>query len=108
MQNPDSYSGVVNSMLTRMDICRRIIRMGHLRALITWQMLENPATGGAFPATRQATLAARAPITKRRAITLSTTALEDHTIQSANPARYVHSGKVPFSVLPSKPKFSDE
>ena len=27
---------------------------------------------------------------------VSTTALEDHTIQSSNPARYVHSGKVPF------------
>jgi hypothetical protein len=39
---------------------------------------------------------------------VSTTALEDHTIQSSNHARYVHSGKVPFFVLPSKPKFSDE
>jgi hypothetical protein len=89
-----------------MDIRRRIIRMGHLRPLITWQMLDNPATGGAFPATQQATLTARAPITKRYYV--STTALEDHTIQSSNPLRYVHSGNVPFFVLPSKPKFSDE
>lgn len=37
---------------------------------------------------------------------ISTTALEDHTIGGDNPARYVHSGKVPFIVLPSKPKFS--
>jgi hypothetical protein len=36
---------------------------------------------------------------------VSTTALEDNTIASHNPARYVHSGEVPFIVLPSKPKF---
>jgi hypothetical protein len=36
---------------------------------------------------------------------VSTTALTDHTIQNNNPARYVDSGKVPFIVLPSKPKF---
>jgi Fungal chitosanase of glycosyl hydrolase group 75 len=36
---------------------------------------------------------------------ISTTALEDHTIQSSDPARYVHSGKVPFIVLPSRPRF---
>jgi Fungal chitosanase of glycosyl hydrolase group 75 len=35
---------------------------------------------------------------------VSTTALEDHTLQSSDPARYVHSGEVPFIVLPSKPK----
>lgn len=39
---------------------------------------------------------------------VSTTALEDHTIQGNNPVRYVHSGKVPFIVLPSKPKFSSK
>jgi hypothetical protein len=37
---------------------------------------------------------------------VSCTALEDHTIGGNNPARYVHSGKTPFIVLPSKPKFS--
>jgi Fungal chitosanase of glycosyl hydrolase group 75 len=36
---------------------------------------------------------------------VSTTALEDHTFADHNPARYVNSGKVPFCVLPSKPKF---
>jgi Fungal chitosanase of glycosyl hydrolase group 75 len=36
---------------------------------------------------------------------VSTTALEDHTFPGHNPARYVHSGKTPFIVLPSKPKF---
>jgi hypothetical protein len=36
---------------------------------------------------------------------VSTTALIDNTIQDNNPARYVHSGEVPFIVLPSKPKF---
>lgn len=36
---------------------------------------------------------------------VSTTALIDHTIQDNNPARYVHAGKVPFIVLPSRPKF---
>jgi hypothetical protein len=36
---------------------------------------------------------------------VSTTALIDNTIQNHDPARYVHSGKVPFIVLPSKPKF---
>lgn len=39
---------------------------------------------------------------------VSTTALEDHTIGGNNPARYVNSGKVPFIVLPSKPKFSSK
>jgi Fungal chitosanase of glycosyl hydrolase group 75 len=37
---------------------------------------------------------------------VSTTALEDHTLGASNPNRYVHSGKVPFFVLPSSPKFS--
>jgi hypothetical protein len=37
---------------------------------------------------------------------VSTTALIDHTLQINSPARYVHSGKVPFIVLPSSPKFS--
>jgi hypothetical protein len=39
---------------------------------------------------------------------VSTTALFDHTVQSHDPARYVHSGEVPFIVLPSKPKFSPD
>lgn len=37
---------------------------------------------------------------------ISTTALEDRAISGDNPARYVHSGEVPFIVLPSKPHFS--
>jgi Fungal chitosanase of glycosyl hydrolase group 75 len=36
---------------------------------------------------------------------ISTTALEDHTFSGNNPNRYVHSGKIPFIVLPSSPKF---
>jgi Fungal chitosanase of glycosyl hydrolase group 75 len=36
---------------------------------------------------------------------VSTTALVDNTIGGNNPARYVNSGKIPFVVLPSKPKF---
>jgi hypothetical protein len=36
---------------------------------------------------------------------VSTTALVDHTMQSHHPDRYVHSGKIPFIVLPSRPKF---
>jgi len=39
---------------------------------------------------------------------VSTTALQDNTIQSHNPARYVDSGRIPFIVLPSSPKFSDK
>jgi Fungal chitosanase of glycosyl hydrolase group 75 len=37
---------------------------------------------------------------------VSTTALEDVGLPSSDPARYVHSGEVPFIVLPSKPRFS--
>lgn len=36
---------------------------------------------------------------------VSTTALEDNTWPPHHPNRYVHSGEVPFFVLPSKPKF---
>jgi hypothetical protein len=36
---------------------------------------------------------------------VSTTALEDGSKQTRDPARYVDSGRIPFIVLPSKPKF---
>jgi Fungal chitosanase of glycosyl hydrolase group 75 len=39
---------------------------------------------------------------------VSTTALEDNTISGNKQARYVNSGKIPFIVLPSKPKFSSK
>jgi Fungal chitosanase of glycosyl hydrolase group 75 len=39
---------------------------------------------------------------------VSTTALEDNTISGNKQARYVNSGKIPFIVLPSKPKFSPQ
>lgn len=39
---------------------------------------------------------------------VSTTALIDSSKKSSDPARYVHSGEVPFIVLPSKPKFSSQ
>jgi Fungal chitosanase of glycosyl hydrolase group 75 len=37
---------------------------------------------------------------------VSTTALEDSAHPSIDPRRYVHSGQIPFIVLPSKPKFA--
>jgi Fungal chitosanase of glycosyl hydrolase group 75 len=37
---------------------------------------------------------------------VSTTALIDNTLHTNSPARYVNSGKIPFIVLPSSPKFS--
>lgn len=36
---------------------------------------------------------------------VSTTALMDGSLKSADPSRYVHSGERPFFVLPSTPKF---
>jgi Fungal chitosanase of glycosyl hydrolase group 75 len=39
---------------------------------------------------------------------ISTTALEDHTVAPQDPARYVHSGEVPFIVLPSRPRFAPQ
>lgn len=38
---------------------------------------------------------------------VSTTALEDGTRKTNDPARYVDSERVPYIVLPSKPKFSE-
>lgn len=37
---------------------------------------------------------------------VSTTALEDNNLPASHPGRYVHSGEVPYFVLPSKPKFA--
>lgn len=39
---------------------------------------------------------------------VSTTALQDGAFSASDPRKYVHSGKTPFIVLPSKPKFSDK